>query len=136
MVRLLRIAGLLLLHASIIGAAFPELRLWGFHAIGFLPRWAELLILGAGGLFLVGFGRKIVDKLSMSLKVLANRSAWLWALLALAIFFGLRISVPLLGDSQLWIRELTWIGELDETGGKVKAGRVFMRKRAAVAGDS
>lgn len=128
LLRILRITGILFLHVGLISMARPEWRLWGFHHIAFLPFWVSTLILVAGGLLLIPLGRPIVSKLTVLLSVLANRSAWLWALLALAVFFGLRISVPLLGDSQLWIRELTWIGELDTEGAKVKAGRIFMRK--------
>jgi len=128
LLRVLRITGILFLHVGLISMANSEWRLWGFHHIAFLPLWASTVILFLGGLLLTPFGRPVVGKLTALLSVLANRSAWLWALLSLALFFGLRITVPLLGDSQLWIRELTWIGELTTQGAEVKAGRIFMRK--------
>jgi hypothetical protein len=124
----LRLAGAFFILAAVLGIMHPEWRVWGVHHLAFLPDWLSLTILILGGLFLSPFGPSVIRKFSASLSFFTKRSAWLWALLAFGVFFGLRISVPLLGDSQLWIRELTWVGELDATGGKVKAGRIFMRK--------
>ncbi len=128
----LRIVGALFLLVSAISIINPEWRLWGFHHKAFLPLWVSVAILFLSGAFLSPLGRFVVERLKPLLSTLANRSAWLWALLALSLFFSLRVTVPLLGDSQLWIRELTWIGELYSRGAEVKAGRIFMRKEPIV----
>lgn len=124
----LRSAGALLLIMSIVGLLHPAWRLWGFHHLAFLPTAAAVVLLALSALFLSPFGKIVTEKASALLIKLADRSAWLWVLLALIVFFSMRIAVPLLGDSQLWIRELTWVGELDARGTRVKEGRIFMRK--------
>jgi Tfp pilus assembly protein PilF len=125
---LLRLAGFGFLTLTIISSVKPGWRLWGFHYPSFLPEGVGVVLLLAGGVLLTPLGSRIIEKLLPWLAVFRNRAAWLWAIAAFFVFFGLRVTVPLLGDSQLWIRELTWIGEFSERGSNIPLGRIFKRK--------
>jgi hypothetical protein len=124
----LRVSGYLFLLLSVIGLINPEWRLWGFHHLAFLPLPTSLVLLAVGGTLLSPHGSVVIEKLYVWLKLFAHRPAWLWAIFAFAVFFGLRVSVPLLGDAQLWIRELTWIGELSTQSKDIPVDRTLKRK--------
>lgn len=130
--RFLRIAlwvtGFVLL-AAVVGAWLrPELRVWGVHHLAFLPVEAAAGLLLLAVLLWLPPGAWLVRYAEKALKPLANRSALWYALAAALLFFLLRVSVPLLGDGPLWIKELAWIGEFEARGRSVPLKRSLMRK--------
>jgi hypothetical protein len=124
----MRGAGLLLFLGAMAGWLFPDFRLWGVHHLAFLPLPLAIVCVAAGALMLSPWGASVVALLSRRLSFWTHRPAALWAAVALVVFLLLRVSVPLLGDGQLWIRELAWVGEFGSRGRPVPEGRLTARK--------
>jgi len=124
----LRVTGFLLLAAALLAGLHPELRVWGIHHLAFLPKGAAAGLLLLTAALWSPLGPRFAGYLVKKLKPLANRSALWYALAAALLFFLLRVSVPLLGDGPLWIKELAWIGEFEARGRSVSLKRSLMRK--------
>ncbi|MDD5088826.1 MAG: tetratricopeptide repeat protein, partial [bacterium] len=130
--RLLRFAlrgtGFLLLAVAAWAWWHPELRVWGVHSLAFLPKEAAAAMLLLAAALWSPLGPRLARFLGDRLAPLTGRSALWYALAAALLFFGLRVSVPLLGDGPLWIKELAWIGEFEAHGKSVPWQRILTRK--------
>ncbi|RPH95563.1 tetratricopeptide repeat protein [candidate division KSB1 bacterium] len=124
----LQIAGFLLLAAVLAAWLRPDLRVWGFHFLAFLPLPVSLLLFAAAVVLLTPFGGRMVTGLTARLSFLANRSAVIWAVVAVLVFYVGRNSISLLGDGALWIKELSWIGIFEARGQDVPGSRWKLRK--------
>lgn len=125
---MLRLTGFLLICLAILAWFQPDLRLWGIHHLAFLPPEVSIMLICAAAFLWTPFGGKAFGWIFRKTKVLTKRSALLWAFVAGVSFFALRVSVPLLGDGVLWIKELAWIGEFQARGNKVDMTRWKIRK--------
>jgi hypothetical protein len=127
LVLILRISGFITLVGVLLAWAFPQARVWGFHHLAFLP-WplsATLIVIAA--LSWTPLGGKFADRILPHVTKFLRRT-WLVMAAAVVLFVGLQVSVPLLGDGTLWIKELSWIGEFKARGQSVPAGRWLKRK--------
>lgn len=120
--------GFLALAAAIAGWIWPSGRLWGVHHAAFLPIEVAFPLLGVAALLLTPAGSRLIAWILARCARAANSPAWRAALLALLLFLGLRSALPLLGDGELWINELAWIGEFGSRGKETPAGRFLARK--------
>lgn len=125
---LMRVAGFLLLAVVLLSWMAPFLRVWGMHHYAFLPFPLSILLAALSFVLLTPLGGRFVGFVQHRFPKLAHRSALLWAVAAMVAFYALRVSVPLLGDSSLWIKELSWIGMFESRGQHVPNTRWLMRK--------
>ncbi|MBE0642899.1 MAG: hypothetical protein IH600_02360 [Bacteroidetes bacterium] len=95
-----------------IGAAFvPEARVWGLHALAYLPLWAAVLLGAAGLLFATPLLYRIFSwKARTFLAVSSTAPAWLWpvlmAVIAGALFWVFRMQTYFLGDGAVYLAEI------------------------------
>jgi tetratricopeptide (TPR) repeat protein len=124
----LRLTGFLLLGAALLAWARPEARTWGIHHLAFLPPMFAGCLAGLGALLWTPVGGWLAHWLFSRLRWVSGRPAVLWAAVAAALFFALRVSVPLMGDGPLWIKELVWIGEFQARKERTPVDRWKIRK--------
>lgn len=106
----------------------PWMRFWGLHHLAFLPRPLSIALVVFALLLLTPYGGRVMERLRKSLSKFAGRSVMMWSLAAMLVFFSLRVSIPLLGDGSLWIKELCWVGVFEARGKDVAGKRWLMRK--------
>ncbi len=124
----LRVTGFLLLGLVLFGWMQPEWRTWGFHHLAFLPLVLAVLLAALSTLLWSPIGSRLVGWLFRHLQKLSGQRALLWAAIAAAFFFLFRVSIPLMGDGPLWIKELAWIGEFQARGDETPPDRWKSRK--------
>ena len=128
LVIVLRVTGFAFLCATLLAWLRPDLRVWGIHHLAFLPSFVAGILVGLAVVMWTPLGGRIVERLTTRLRFLSGRSALLAAAVAVVLFFSFKVSVPILGDGPLWIKELAWIGEFEARGRHVPAKRWTMRK--------
>ncbi|MFA6233719.1 MAG: hypothetical protein WC824_05935 [Bacteroidota bacterium] len=95
-----------------IGAAFvPTTRVWGLHALAYLPLWAAVLFGAAAVLFASPLLYRIFAwKARTFLSAASSAPAWLWpALMAVIgglLFWFFRMETSFLGDGAVYLAEI------------------------------
>jgi hypothetical protein len=130
----LRVAGFFLLAIAVIGWMAPWERLWGAHCLAFLPPLVSVILALCSALLLSPLGSTVVQWLGRHLGWLGRRSLLFWMIGGLTVFLTLRVSVPILGDGQLWIQQLVTVAEFEVWGKDLPDGRVTRRKEALEIG--
>ncbi len=124
----LSIVGFVLLGAVGLSYLQPTARLWGLHHLAFLSFSLALAFVVIAALLWTPLGAALVKRLIARTKLLANRPALLWVLPVMLICWLLSVSAPLLGDGQLWITELSWVGKFETRGEDAPPDRWRVRK--------
>ena len=124
----LRVTGFLLLAAVVFAWWNPALRVWGAHHLVFLPLPLSAFLLVSAIVLLAPLGGRVMERLYRRTLPPLLRSAAVWSLAAMLVFFALRVAAPLLGDGSLWIKELSWVGVFEARGHNLFGVRWLTRK--------
>lgn len=107
--RVLTIAAIICIFFGGITLIFPHWRLWGVHAIAFIPQPAAITLLICTSLLLIPQLQNMILRFRPNTNFLTRVPAPVIALGAGLLFYWQAVPAPLLGDGQLWLNELTLV---------------------------
>ncbi|MBI5060063.1 hypothetical protein HZB60_09835 [candidate division KSB1 bacterium] len=110
----LRVGGALLVAAMIAAYLWPQSRMWGVHALNYIPLAFGIPLVLVASFLLSPWSAAPLRKLHAWSARVPRLPALLFAGGAFALFYFRAVPAPLLGDGQLWLNELATIARYQE----------------------